>query len=46
MTAEEQEPSKQEKKLMLQLSNVSHGVNHFQNQMMTMLYPPSWQSWG
>jgi predicted MFS family arabinose efflux permease len=24
---------------MLHLSNVSHGVNHFQNQMMTMLYP-------
>ena len=39
MTAEEQEPSTQEKQLMLHLSNVSHGVNHFQNQMMTMLYP-------
>ena len=39
MTAEEQEPSTQEKKLMLHLSNVSHGVNHFQNQMMTMLWP-------
>jgi len=38
-TAEEQEPSTQEKQLMLHLSNVSHGVNHFQNQMMTMLYP-------
>ena len=24
---------------MLHLSNVSHGVNHFQNQMMTMLWP-------
>jgi predicted MFS family arabinose efflux permease len=24
---------------MLHLSNVSHAVNHFQNQMMTMLYP-------
>ena len=39
MTAEEYEPSTQEKQLMLHLSNVSHGVNHFQNQMMTMLYP-------
>ncbi len=38
-TAEAQEPSSQEKQLMLHLSNVSHGVNHFQNQMMTMLYP-------
>src|SRR5439155_22455053 len=24
---------------MLHLSNLSHAVNHFQNQMMTMLYP-------
>jgi MFS family permease len=24
---------------MLHLSNASHAVNHFQNQMMTMLYP-------
>jgi MFS family permease len=24
---------------MLQLTNASHAVNHFQNQMMTMLYP-------
>jgi predicted MFS family arabinose efflux permease len=39
MTEEEREPSKQEKHLMLHLSNVSHGVNHFQNQMMTMLWP-------
>ena len=39
MTAEEYEPSTQEKQIMLHLSNVSHGVNHFQNQMMTMLYP-------
>jgi MFS family permease len=39
MTAEEQEPSTQEKQLMLHLSNVSHGVNHFQNQMMAMLWP-------
>ena len=36
---EEPEPSKHEKNLMLHLSNVSHGVNHFQNQMMTMLWP-------
>jgi MFS family permease len=35
----EEEPDQQEKKLMLHLSNVSHGVNHFQNQMMTMLWP-------
>src|SRR3989441_3560670 len=35
----EQEPSTQEKRAMLHLSNVSHAVNHFQNQMMTMLYP-------
>jgi MFS family permease len=35
----EQEPSAQEKRVMLHLSNVSHAVNHFQNQMMTMLYP-------
>src|SRR6266571_7068993 len=39
MTADEYEPSTQEKQLMLHLSNVSHGVNHFQNQMMTMLWP-------
>jgi MFS family permease len=39
MTAVELEPSTQEKQLMLHLSNVSHGVNHFQNQMMTMLWP-------
>ena len=38
-TAEEQEPSTQAKQLMLHLSNISHGVNHFQNQMMTMLWP-------
>lgn len=38
-TAGAQEPGSQEKQLMLHLSNVSHGVNHFQNQMMTMLYP-------
>jgi predicted MFS family arabinose efflux permease len=36
---EGREPSRQEKQLMLHLSNVSHGVNHFQNQMMTMLWP-------
>lgn len=36
---EDAEPTQREKRLMLQLSNVSHGVNHFQNQMMTMLYP-------
>jgi predicted MFS family arabinose efflux permease len=35
----EREPSTQEKQAMLHLSNVSLAVNHFQNQMMTMLYP-------
>jgi MFS family permease len=39
MTEEEYEPSKYEKNVMLHLSNVSHAVNHFQNQMMTMLWP-------
>ena len=39
MTQEALEPSAQEKQLMLHLSNVSHAVNHFQNQMLTMLYP-------
>ncbi len=39
-TAEEEEgPSPREAQAMLQLSNVSHGLNHFQNQMMAMLYP-------
>jgi MFS family permease len=33
------EPSAQEKQAMLHLSNASHAVNHFQNQMMAMLYP-------
>jgi MFS family permease len=39
MAEEEQEPSKQAQNVMLHLSNVSHAVNHFQNQMMTMLWP-------
>src|SRR5262245_23087753 len=39
ITQEAPEPSQHEKNLMLHLSNVSHGVNHFQNQMMAMLYP-------
>jgi MFS family permease len=39
LTEVEGEPSSHEKKLMFHLSNVSHGVNHFQNQMMTMLWP-------
>src|SRR5262245_9730978 len=39
ITEEGPEPSTQEKQLMLHLSNVSHGVNHFQNQMMAMLWP-------
>jgi len=33
------EPGSHEKQAMLHLSNASHAVNHFQNQMMTMLYP-------
>jgi predicted MFS family arabinose efflux permease len=33
------EPTKREQSLMLHLSNVSHAVNHFQNQMLGMLYP-------
>jgi predicted MFS family arabinose efflux permease len=32
-------PGEREKQIVLQLSNVSHAVNHFQNQMMAMLYP-------
>ena len=32
------EPSDKEKAMMLWLSNVSHACNHFQNQMLTMLY--------
>jgi MFS family permease len=39
LTEAAREPSAREKSLMLHLSNVSHAVNHFQNQMMTMLYP-------
>lgn len=38
-TAAAPEPSTQEKNFMLHLSNASHAVNHFQNQMMAMLYP-------
>ncbi len=36
---QEREPTEREKQLMLHLSNVSHACNHFQNQMLTMLYP-------
>jgi predicted MFS family arabinose efflux permease len=32
-------PSEREASMMLHLSNVSHACNHFQNQMLTMLYP-------
>src|SRR5262249_12034440 len=39
MIGAEGAPSTREKQVMLHLSNVSHAVNHFQNQMMTMLYP-------
>ena len=45
-TAQQQEPSEREKQVVLQLSNVSHGVNHFQNQMMAMLYPSIMTSLG
>jgi predicted MFS family arabinose efflux permease len=38
-TEEGTTPTSQERALMMHLSNVSHGVNHFQNQMLTMLYP-------
>jgi hypothetical protein len=31
---------------MLHLSNVSHGVNHFQNQMMAMLWPSIMEALG
>jgi hypothetical protein len=46
ITAVEQEPTTQEKQLMLHLSNVSHGVNHFQNQMMAMLWPSIMEALG
>jgi MFS family permease len=36
---EEREPTERERQMMLHLSNVSHACNHFQNQMLTMLYP-------
>src|SRR5438552_18813733 len=36
---EETPPSDRERALVLHLSNASHAVNHFQNQMLTMLYP-------
>ncbi|HEY7489485.1 MAG TPA: MFS transporter [Candidatus Tectomicrobia bacterium] len=45
-TATEPEPSTQEKQLMLHLSNISHGVNHFQNQMMAMLWPSIMEALG
>jgi MFS transporter, FSR family, fosmidomycin resistance protein len=45
-TDAEPEPSTQEKQLMLHLSNVSHGVNHFQNQMMAMLWPSIMEALG
>jgi predicted MFS family arabinose efflux permease len=37
--AVDNEPSDREKAVMLHLSNVSHACNHFQNQMLAMLYP-------
>lgn len=45
-STENQEPSEREKQVVLHLSNVSHGVNHFQNQMMAMLYPSIMASLG
>src|SRR5688500_14405921 len=38
-TADAREPGTREQQVLFHLSNVSHGVNHFQNQMMTMLWP-------
>jgi MFS family permease len=37
--AEAREPGVREQQVLFHLTNVSHGVNHFQNQMMTMLWP-------
>src|SRR5438552_2239126 len=36
---DDEEVSERDRALMLHLSNASHAVNHFQNQMLTMLYP-------
>ncbi len=36
---EEEVDSAVERNIILWLTNVSHGVNHFQNQMMVVLYP-------
>ena len=38
-TTEEAVSSPVERNIILWLTNVSHGVNHFQNQMMVVLYP-------
>ncbi len=38
-TTEEAVGSPVERNIILWLTNVSHGVNHFQNQMMVVLYP-------
>jgi MFS transporter, FSR family, fosmidomycin resistance protein len=35
----EQEPTEFERRLVLWLTNASHALNHFQNQMVTVLYP-------
>jgi MFS family permease len=39
ITTEEAVGSAAERNIILWLTNVSHGVNHFQNQMMVVLYP-------
>ena len=38
-STEEEVGSAVERNIILWLTNVSHGVNHFQNQMMVVLYP-------
>lgn len=35
----QQQPDERERFLVLWLSNVSHGLNHFQNQMVAVMYP-------
>src|SRR5688572_9881449 len=36
---EGREPTQREKQAMLHLSNVSHALNHFQNQMLAIMIP-------
>jgi MFS family permease len=37
--AEQEAPSQFDRSVMLWLTNISHAVNHFQNQMVAVLYP-------